>query len=138
VLVRLDVPQLAGQEAGSVISGEFSGYDPDYDLTHIRFSGGELRVPGRHGEPNATLRLRIRANDISLCRERPRESTILNILHGTIDAIETATAATCLVRLKVGDEKLLARITRRSADDLGLQPGQSIEVQIKAAAVRGP
>ncbi len=138
VLVRLDVPLLRGREAGSVVAGTVADYDTDYELRHIRFPGGELRVPGRHGETGKQLRLRINASDVSLCRERPRNTTILNILHATIDAIEETSGATRLVRLSVGDDRLLARVTRRSCDELGLAPGESIEAQIKAVAVREP
>lgn len=138
VLVRTDVPLLAGEEAGSVIVGEVSSYDADYDLTSIRFTGGELRVPGSHGDAGATLRLRIRANDISLCRERPRQTTILNVLGAVIEDIQATQGPSNLLRLKVGSEQLLARITRRSCDDLGLQVGDKVEAQIKAVAVREP
>jgi molybdate transport system ATP-binding protein len=137
VLVRMDVPQLAGEEAGAVIVGEVSGYDADYELTRIRFRGGELRVPGHHGEAGSPLRLRIRANDISLCRKRPSQTTILNILSAKIAAIENATGATRLLRLEVGGEQLLARITRLSCDELNLQRGDTVSAQIKAVAVRG-
>ena len=138
VLVRMDVPQLTGDEAGSVIAGEVSGYDADYDLTSIRFAGGEIRVPGDHGAVGAPLRLRIRANDISLCREKPIQTTILNVLSATIDELQATQGATQLLRLSVGGEKLLARITRRSCDELHLRRGDVIEAQIKAVAVRSP
>lgn len=138
VLVRMDVPQLAGGEASALVTGEVTAYEDDYELTHIRFPGGEFRVPGRHGAPGTTLRLRIRANDVSLCRGRPEETTILNILPARIDAIDAVGGASELVRLAVGDVRLLARVTRRSIDELGLAAGQSIHAQIKAVAVREP
>ncbi|MDH3545558.1 MAG: molybdenum ABC transporter ATP-binding protein [Gammaproteobacteria bacterium] len=138
VLVRMDVPQLSGEEAGSVILGTVSAYDPGYDLTTIKFSGGEFRVPGDHGEADAPLRLRIRANDISLCREKPGQTTILNVLAARIDAMQELQGASRLLRLRVGDELLLARITRRSCDELGLRSGDKIQAQIKAVAVRSP
>ena len=47
VLVDLDLPMLGGDEAGSVISGTVEGYDTDYDLTRLTFSGGSLLIPGR-------------------------------------------------------------------------------------------
>lgn len=137
VLVRMDVPSLSGEEAGSVIAGSVSGYDAEYDLTSIRFSGGEFRVPGHHAGTGSPLRLRIRASDISLCRGKPAQSTILNILSATIDEIEDAQGATRLLRLRVGEERMLARITRRSCDELELRQGDRVEAQIKAVAVRG-
>ena len=137
VLTRLDVPQLRGEEAGSVIEGDVEGFDAEYELTRLRLAGGELLVPGMHATAGSRLRLRIRANDVSLCRERPRNTTILNILQANIEAIDNAPGASRLVRLAIGSDRLLARITRRSCDDLGLRAGEDIHAQIKAVAVRG-
>ena len=108
------------------------------DLTTIRFSGGELRVPGQHGDSGTPLRLRVRANDVSLCREVPERTTILNVLPAIIDEIQESRGASQLLRLAVGDEKLLARVTRKSCEDLNLQRGETVIAQIKAVAVREP
>lgn len=137
VLVRMDVPQLAGDEAGSVIIGEVSGYDDVYELTSIGFSGGLLQVPGRHGDSGAPVRARIRASDISLCREKPSQTTILNIMTARIEDMQQTHGASRLLQLRVGDELLLARVTRRSCDELRLQAGDTVYAQIKAVAVRG-
>jgi molybdate transport system ATP-binding protein len=45
--------------------------------------------------------------------------------------------ALALVRVNVGGVKLVARLTRRSAHDLGLTPGQIVYAQIKAVALIG-
>jgi molybdate transport system ATP-binding protein len=42
-----------------------------------------------------------------------------------------------LVRLDVAGHPLLARITRRSADKLGISPGLALWAQIKAVALLG-
>jgi len=138
VLASLDVPIISGADAGAVIFGAAAGYDERYDLTSIRFSGGELRVPGRHGEPGARLRLRISANDVSLCREKPQQTTILNVLPATILELQEAPGASQLLRLDAGGDALLARVTRRSCEELQLQAGETVFAQIKAVAVREP
>jgi len=138
VLVQMDVPQLVGEEAGSVIVGSVASYDEKYDLTLMSFSGGKLWLPGRLGGMSDNLRLRIRANDISLSRSRPAETTVLNLLDVVIEEIQARLGPTLLVRLAVGQERLIARITRRSCEELSLQPGDKVVAQIKAAAVRGP
>lgn len=138
VLVRLDIPAMAGEEAGSVISGRIAEYDAKYDLTLIAFSGGQLWLPGRLGTIAAKLRLRIRANDISLSRDRPTRSSVLNLLDVVIEGLQDTSGPTQLVRIVAGQERLVARITRRSREELDLQPGQTVVAQVKAAAVRGP
>ena len=82
------------------------------------------------------MRLRINASDVSLCRELPKSTTILNILAAQIDATETETDATVLVRLKIAQDFVVARITKRSWSELDLRVGESIYAQIKSVTVR--
>ena len=138
VLVRTDLPILAGEEAGSVISGTIGTYDKNDDLTRIGFSGGNFWVPGNAGEQGATVRLRMRASDVSLCRTRPDSSTILNIVPAVVDAIQSGTGPSAFVHLKIGDDAVVARVTRRSIRELQLQHGDEVYAQIKSVAVRAP
>jgi len=135
VLVRTDLPGLGGDEAGSVIRGRLAGHDPGYDITRLEFSGGALQVPGRFGARGTIVRVRIRASDVSLTRERPRQSTILNIVEAVIEAI-VEQGPMRLVRLRAGEDRLLARITHRSCDELQLREGDAVLAQIKAVAIR--
>ena len=82
------------------------------------------------------MRIKIQARDISLSLDRIEHSSILNSLQATVIS-ETATdnQAHVLVRLDVDGSALLARITRYSRDQLGLQPGQRLWAQVKSAAV---
>lgn len=138
VLVDLDTPALAGEEAGSVIAGSIGDYDREFDLTRFDFAGGQFWLPGKLGTIGDHLRLRIRASDVSLARDKPVRSTILNLLEVVIEGIQDTPAPTQLVRLLAGKEQLVARITRRSRTELNLQPGDKVVAQVKAAAVRGP
>jgi molybdate transport system ATP-binding protein len=54
-----------------------------------------------------------------------------------VQDIRTGDGPGALVRVAVGDEMLLARITRRSAGTLGLQPGTGVFAVLKAVSV-GP
>lgn len=138
VLVRTDLPILAGEEAGSVIQGTIETYDKNDDLTRLAFSGGTLWVPGSAGVRGAALRLRVRASDVSLCRTRPDSSTILNIVPAVVEAIQSDTGASAFVRLKLGEDAIVARVTRRSIRELALQHGDEVYAQIKSVAVRAP
>jgi molybdate transport system ATP-binding protein len=92
-------------------------------------------ISDRH-DADIELRLRIRANDVSLCRERPSETTILNVLPGTIESIHADSDGSELVYLALGNERILARVTRRSRTELGLQCGDQVMAQIKSVAVK--
>ena len=93
-------------------------------------------MPGHFGKKDDDLRLRIRANDISLCHDRPERSTILNILPAIIEEIQPDVGPMIMLRLKIGSDRVIARITRRSRDKLGLQPNDKVLAQIKAVAIR--
>lgn len=134
MLARIDLPQLGGRNAGAVLNVTQSRYDSEFDLTLFGFSGGEVWVPGRHTA--SSTRLRIRASDISLSRTPAESSTILNILPATIEATEPETSSAELVRLSLGDDCLVARITRRSLQHLDLQVGDKVYAQIKSVTVR--
>lgn len=57
-----------------------------------------------------------------------------NRLPGTISEVVNGEAA-ARVSLRVGDDHLVALITRESADELGLEPGQRVTVLIKSTDV---
>jgi len=136
VLVRMDIPALGGDLSGSVIEGIAREHDKVDDLTRLVFSGGDLWVPGRAAAEGAPLRLRIRASDVSLCRSMPEQSTILNILPAVVEAIQPGNGPSMLARLMLGEDRIVARVTRRSIRELGLQPGDELFAQIKSVAVR--
>ena len=138
VLVRMDLPQVMGDAAGSILDGRIANFDANYSLSLLTFAGGELWLPGQLGNIGDRYRLRIRANDVSLSRKRPRDTTVLNLLDVVIEAVQDAPPATQLVRLLAGQQRLVARITRRSREELNLQPGDRVVAQVKAVAVRRP
>ena len=133
-LSRINLPQLAGHNAGTVIEASRSQYDQEFDLTLFNFSGGELWAPGTYDAP--AVRLRIRASDVSISSAPAGSSSILNILPAVIDATQAESDSTMLVRLVLGNDVLLARITRRSWQQLGLQVGDEVYAQIKSVTVR--
>ena len=133
-LARIDLPQFRGQNAGAVLEANQSRYDAEFDLSLFQFLGGELWVPGCQN--TRTTRLRIDAGDISLSRTSVKSSTILNILPAVIDEMIAETASTQLVRLRLGTNFLVARITRRSLHELNLQVDDNVFAQIKSVTVR--
>ena len=135
VLLHTDVPVLGGAEAGAVINGSAQSYDAEFDLTCVQFSGGEFWVAGEQ-QRDAALRLRVRAADVSLCRTRPESTTILNIIPAIVESVRPESTTSNMILLKLGEDKALARITRRSTEELRLQPGDEVFAQIKSVAVR--
>jgi molybdate transport system ATP-binding protein len=81
------------------------------------------------------VRLRVPARDVSVALQPHTDSSILNILPGRVSEVAAEDEAICLARIAVGESALIARVTRRSALQLGLQPGLRVWAQIKSAAI---
>lgn len=131
------VPQVGVRAAGAVINARVAARLLDDGLTELAFSGGRLMLPGNLGTLGQTVRLRIPAQDVILATHAPRGLSALNILPVQITRIEQGRGPGVAVGLKAGNDQLLARVTRRSAQRMGLAVGQQVYAIIKATAV-GP
>lgn len=134
LMSRVDVPLLSGRNAGVVLWAK--PVDVEDGLTKFHFADGDIWVPGVFETDTLAMRLRIAASDVSICRERPTQTTILNVLRATVDAVHRANDATALVRLEIGNQHLLAQVTNRSVHRLELKPGDRVFAQVKSVTVR--
>ncbi|WP_153145873.1 molybdenum ABC transporter ATP-binding protein [Dechloromonas sp. H13] len=135
VLGRIDLPAAFADDAGVVIEAKVAAHEAD-DLTRLEFPGGAIFVSRRGEPPGTPLRCRIHARDVSLALVPQVHTSILNCVDATVvDLAPTDTPGHVLVRLDVGGDPLLARITRRSADKLAIRPGLALRAQIKAVAL---
>ena len=134
LLAFADVPQLGGNNAGVVLWAR--PVDSEDGLTRFDSGEGDIWVPGDFSGERVALRLRIAANDVSICRERPSNTTILNVLGATVENIRDDNGATAIVRLGLGNQNLLARVTRRSVRSLKLREGDRVFAQVKSVTVR--
>jgi molybdate transport system ATP-binding protein len=137
-LARLDLPTAFGEDAGVVIDSVVAEHDLTYHLTRLEFAGGEVLVAKRDEAVGQHLRFRVHARDVSLALEKAEGTSISNLLGARVEQLVAAdTPAHVLVRLDAQGTPLLARITRRSADQLGVVPGKTLWAQIKTVALLG-
>jgi len=104
-------------------------------LATLRFDGGELLVPNVEALVGERVRVRIRARDIALATARPSHLSVLNVLKGSVTAIAPEDGPIVDVRVKVGAASLVARITRRSRQDLSLAEGTEVYALLKAVSI---
>ncbi len=146
MLARTDLPLARQDDAGVVIEAEVVEHDPVYGLSRIAFPGGALWLGETAGALGTRVRARVLARDVSVTRQRPGETSILNVLPVRLEALavdrSTALLTLALCASASADAgrapdgvRLLARITRRSADALALQPGDALHAQIKGVAL---
>lgn len=134
------------EERAVVLDGHVAGHDARWGLDEIHLTGCAADVvlwlgasaPGG-SNPRSPVRLRILARDVSLALAPTADTSLLNSLPAEVEQIaEESHPALALCRLRLdGGSSLLARLTRRSAAALNLQPGLAVWAQIKAVALIG-
>lgn len=132
---RLDTRLSHEEQAAAIAQCTITRHDAEFGLTELDLEGQPLLVSHLSQAPGQARRVRIPARDVSVCRARPTDSSILNILPVTLTEIEQTSNARLLLRLSLGSQHLLARITRKSAHQLQLQIGDRLFAQVKSAAL---
>lgn len=154
---RTDLPLARHDDAGVVLEAQVAERDEAYGLVRLAIEGGSLWIGAPPaldaGEP---LRARLLARDVSVTRQHPSETSLLNVLPVRLEEI-VPDGVTVLLRLRAcaghaaghdtegegataGADRaraavILSRITRKSREALALQPGDLLFAQIKGVAL---
>ncbi|WP_299028895.1 molybdenum ABC transporter ATP-binding protein [uncultured Sulfitobacter sp.] len=128
------VPLLGVREAGSVIEAIVQSHDAD-GLSTLKLRAGTLVLPTVAAPVGAKLRLRIKAQDVMIARTRPTDISALNILAASVVGLHEGAGPGVAVTLDVGGERILARITRRAVEALGLRVGTSCFAVLKSTTI---
>ena len=128
-------PLALAADTAAIISAQVEQHDSQYGLTQLKVAGQSLWVDQTDAVRGRTLRLRLPARDVSLCKEAPSATSILNVLQVEVAEIQADQGNRLLVRLALGEQYLLARITRKSLDKLSLRVGDAVYAQIKSTAL---
>ncbi|EKE68889.1 molybdenum ABC transporter ATP-binding protein [Oceanibaculum indicum] len=135
IMGRLDLFPMTGRaEAGAVLETRIEAHEADYGLTLLRSAAGMIRVPRIDMEAGTPVRVRIRARDVMLALERPSGISALNILEATVAELRPGKGPIVDIRLDCAGTPLLARVTRRSVETLGLRPGLALYAVVKSVA----
>ncbi|RIZ66521.1 MAG: molybdenum ABC transporter ATP-binding protein [Methylococcales bacterium] len=132
---RLDLPLAQDREAATVWQVKIIEHESDYHLTRVEFEGGSLSLAAIEAEIGAVLRVQIYARDVSIVLIKPSATSILNVLPAVITELIEGRDSQTVVQLKVGQQLLLAHITRKSLLLLGLKIGMLVFVQIKGTSI---
>lgn len=138
-LLRSDLPFAGEDDAEAVIDGQVSAHDAHYGLLELRLPGSEARLRMPHAElPNDhAVRVKIKARDVSLSLQRAEGSSLLNLLPVRVAGWRELDAQV-LLTLRLGEQQLLARITRYSFDQLGIHAEQALWAQVKSVSLLAP
>ena len=139
LLTDLSLPIARLPDAAALLTVTVARYDDQYDLTECRIGEAPFFVPGHLGTAATQRRLRVEANDVSLVKEKPAATSVLNVLPAHVVAAEPTDARRVLVLLAIEgggpDARLLSSVTRKSWDELRLAPGDPVFAQVKGMAM---
>jgi molybdate transport system ATP-binding protein len=133
------LPLAAARDAAVSFEGIVQSSEEAYGLVTLKVRGGVLTAPARLGPVGERRRIRVIASDVSLTRETPGPSSILNVLPARIVSMKPLDTNEVVVVVTLGDEgsgaRLLSRMMRKSWGELGLAEGVNVYAQIKAVAL---
>ncbi len=143
-LTSIESSMACDDNAFSILLTTIEQHDDQYQLTKLQLASNRalsktqpqyLYVSRLHNKIGKSLKVHIAARDISISLDETSRSSILNRITGTIEAIEDTDNSSTILRLAVAEQKIVARITRKSLDKLALKIGQSVYIQIKSVAL---
>lgn len=125
-----------GEEGGpvSILEGKVIAVDPVYETAVVAVGGGRLELSFPDPLPGSRVRLRVRAADVAIATAPHEGLSIRNQLPCTVESMVRRGAHTEIV-LSFGTERLVARITAKSAAALEIAVGKPVIALVKAVAV---
>ncbi|UFZ07580.1 molybdenum ABC transporter ATP-binding protein [Bradyrhizobium ontarionense] len=135
----LSLPLALSRNAAVSLDATVLEQDATDGMATLAVSGGQFLLPAEPIAPGARRRLRVLADDVSLARDTPSRSTIVNVLRAKILEIRSQSDHRVTALLGLGQDgqgaRLLSRVTQRSWNELGLQPGLEVYAQVKGVAL---
>lgn len=132
------LPDAAGDrfELVSFLMGTAVRELPDYGMTVLAHPAGEITLPSRFGPPGKSLRVAVRATNVTLATERPQGLSVRTALKGRVRSVALGDDASALVVVELeGGDRISALLTRLAVADLGLAEGREVYALVKAVAI---
>ena len=133
------LPLAASRDAAVSFEGVVQTSDKAYGLVALKVRGGVLTAPAPPTPVGERRRIRVIASDVSLTREPPAPSSILNVLPARIVSMKPLDTNEVVVVVALGSDgtgaRLLSRMMRKSWRVLGFAEGMNVFAQVKAVAL---
>lgn len=120
--------------AGALLQARVTAHHED-GLSELDTGAGALFLPRIQAAPGSAVRVRIQAQDVMLSKGRPEGLSAINVLHGHIRDITLDHGPHAMLSIQVGEQVLLARITRRSLSTLQLERGNPCYAIMKSVTL---
>jgi molybdate transport system ATP-binding protein len=138
VSVLPELRAIVGPDAvGSVLDGVVTRVDSSQGMADLRLGHGTLYVSLEGVTVGSRVRVQLLARDIILANQKPQGLSVRNELEGLITELTPDGHEGVLVRVDIGGDVVLSRITTEGARALDLRPGSRVWVLVKAVSTRG-
>ncbi len=118
----------------NVVRGSVEHQEPNRGETHLRLDGPNaplLVIPHRDLPLGAPVSVSVRADDILLARQAPSGLSARNLLPGLVERLLHRDGEAEVV-IRTGDALWIVSVVRSAVSSLGLEPGASVHLIIKA------
>lgn len=140
IVAQMDFGRWRDEDAGVVVDATVRSHDDNWSLTMLDSPWGPFTVRRLPEVAGTRVRLQVLASDVSLGAAPQADSSIMNEFAVRVLGCGDLGPGEVLARLAPragGDAVLFARLTKRSADRLGVRAGADVYARVKAAAVIG-
>lgn len=138
ILSRMDLPFSQLDDAAALLHAKVVEHHPTYGQSSLDIGGTRLWVGLSSAPIGSEVRARVLARDVSIALTQAQDSSIVNILPATIESISDERVGTVTIQLRLSSGVgLLARLTRRSCEQLHLHAGMPVYAQVKGVALMG-
>jgi len=122
---------------GAVVAGLVERIDAA-GLAIVRVGDAPLSVELEDATLGQRIQIQVLARDVIVATEAPRALSVRNVVPARVVSIVPDAGRSVLIELDIGrTATLLARITARASQELGLLPDQQVWALIKAVSLRG-
>ena len=140
LLTRSDLPLSKLDEASTVLQCRVASHDETYHATYVAIDNTglnqKLLVSYKPMPVDHPVRVRILARDVSLALQMQDQTSISNILPArVVEIFPSATPYQVMVKLDIGGQFILSKITRRSEAVLGIEKNKLVYAQVKSMAL---
>ena len=123
-------------EKTSILTGKPTSYDAAYGLTTLSHPAGNISLTGQLGHSKAPVRIVVKATDVTLALNKPKDISARTMLKGIIARCDVDSGPTAIIHVKLeGGEELSAALTRKAMDQLGLDTGQAVWCLLKSVSI---
>jgi len=135
LLTRLDLGLSHEEQSTALLKAKVLAHEHAFSLSKLSLGQQVVWVQQVDATVGQTVALRVFAKDVIISIVEPVESSVLNHLEGCVTEVEQSQESRVLLVVVIDQQKVLARITRKSLVTLGIKTGQKVYIQFKSVGL---